>query len=218
MDIQSTQHLLDRSAIQNLQGNQQQIHNSSLSLNINPEMNAFRQLLQANINQAMALSVGSGFTTSLETEIPSERPNLLEQLPVTPHRVNEKSSTGRTGIDGHVNEMAEKYQVDSKLIHAVIKRESNYDANAKSYAGAQGLMQLMPDTARGLGVTDALDIKQNIEGGTKYLSQMLKRHKGDVKLALASYNAGPGNVDKYGGIPPFKETQNYVQRILSDLA
>ena len=94
------------------------------------------------------------------------------------------------------------------------KAESNFRASATSRCGAMGVMQLMPGTAKSLGVTDAYDARQNIMAGSKYLAKLLDKYDGDTKLALAAYNAGSGNVAKYGGIPPFKETQNYVKRVL----
>ncbi|WP_277668630.1 lytic transglycosylase domain-containing protein [Caproiciproducens galactitolivorans] len=110
---------------------------------------------------------------------------------------------------------AEKYNVPLNLLKAVAKAESGFDASAVSRCGAQGVMQLMPATAKALGVEDPLDAEQNIMGGAKYLSDLISRYDGDVKLALAAYNAGSGNVAKYGGIPPFKETQAYVKKVMS---
>lgn len=104
--------------------------------------------------------------------------------------------------------------VPVNLLKAIARQESNYNASVVSSAGAIGVMQLMPATAKGLGVTDPYDARQNIMGGSKYIRDLLIRYDGNVVLALAGYNAGPGNVNKYGGVPPFKETQNYVVKVI----
>jgi soluble lytic murein transglycosylase-like protein len=121
-------------------------------------------------------------------------------------------------IDALVNDNAQSQSVDPALVKAIIANESGFNANATSNVGAQGLMQLMPGTAAGLGVANAYDPAQNVAGGTKYIKQLLDRFGGDVKLAVAAYNAGPGAVEKYGGVPPYAETQNYVQNVLSSYA
>lgn len=109
--------------------------------------------------------------------------------------------------------IAAKYGIETAWVLRIIEAESGGDPNAVSPKGAMGLMQLMPDTARALGVQNPFDPVQNIEGGVRYLRHLMDRF-GDLRLALAAYNAGPGNVDRYGGVPPFPETQRYLRRIL----
>jgi soluble lytic murein transglycosylase-like protein len=120
--------------------------------------------------------------------------------------------------DDIIEEAASTVGLDDDLIHAVIQAESSFNPLAESAAGAQGLMQLMPEVQQDLGVLDPFDPRENIMAGARHLKRLLDRHKGDVGLALASYNAGPSNVTKYKGIPPFRETRNYVKKIKAMLA
>jgi soluble lytic murein transglycosylase-like protein len=124
----------------------------------------------------------------------------------------------RHAYDDIIDEAAATYDIDPRMIKAVMQAESAFNAMAVSPVGAVGLMQLMPEVAAELGVTDPMDPRQNIMAGSKYLKHLLDSHDGNVRLALASYNAGPGNVAKYRAIPPFKETRDYVKKVTALLA
>lgn len=139
------------------------------------------------------------FQKILETSIENKQ---------NPHKAS------RTEINELIDKYAEKNGLDADFVKAVIKQESGFNPNATSHCGAMGLMQLMPATAEGLGVTNAYDAEQNIQGGTKYLKGLMDRFDNNKSLALAAYNAGPNAVKKYGGIPPYMETQNYVKSVL----
>lgn len=150
-----------------------------------------------------------------QTEIPLNIENSLDNInSVKPSN----SALNRLSVfDEYINEASEHFGVPTSIIKSVILTESAANPNAISKCKAKGLMQLMDGTAKDMGVKNVWDAKENIFGGTKYLSQMLQKYDGDLKLALAAYNAGPANVNKYNGIPPFDETQNYVKRVFGYL-
>ena len=167
------------------------------------------EALPSSINEAI-----NPFAAAASRATREQPERVDEEFVETPTRDTKRLSFNpSTSTDDMINAAAEKYDVDPKLVKAVAIAESNMNQNDISDAGAVGVMQLMPETARGLGI-DPYDEQQNIEGGTKYLKQMLDTFGGNIRKAVAAYNAGPGAVQKYGGIPPYGETQHYVGRVM----
>lgn len=165
----------------------------------------------------VSIVTGDGTTTYTEN-IPQVTVEEEDFSTVLDEAINHTSNTGAASLDagsleGIFQEAAQTYQVDVNLLKAIAKQESNFRPDATSKSGAQGIMQLMPATAQGLGVENAYDPYENIMGGAKLMRKLLDQYQGDITLALAAYNAGSGNVAKYGGVPPFEETQNYVVKV-----
>ena len=159
-------------------------------------------------------------TTPAISKAPApEHPNpALKLFPSgTAQTVNQQQTpVDRRSLDEMVSGAGQRHQIDPDFINSVIRAESGFNNRAVSKKGAQGLMQLMPQTASRLGVTNSFDPNLNVEGGTKYLRELLEKYNYDVPKALAAYNAGPGRVDRYRGVPPYFETQTYVAKIIRD--
>lgn len=145
----------------------------------------------------------------------AEKPEVIEGFSHVESKEQTSKAISREQIDSLIEKYSEKMAIDSNFVKAVVKQESGYNPKALSKCGAKGLMQLMPGTASALGVSDPYDASQNIEGGIRYLKGLLQRFNGDMELALAAYNAGPNAVKKYGTVPPYPETQNYVKSVMS---
>jgi soluble lytic murein transglycosylase-like protein len=161
----------------------------------------------------VAESTASAEPPSADTAAPASAFGDNAEAPNSAMPADNQPFASHPTLDQMVHEVASRYNVDPELVRAVIGQESNWDPRAVSRTGAQGLMQLVPTTARELGVRNAFDPRQNLDGGVRYLRSLLVRYGGDLDKALAAYNAGPGAVDRAGGVPHIAETQHYVQRI-----
>ena len=168
------------------------------------------QTLIAQASQASSPTFSSA--SALPATTPGTAPGFAEALQTATAASAPSGSSG--AYDSMIASAAARYGIDPAILHGLIQQESGFDPNATSSAGAMGLTQLMPGTASSLGVANPLDPSESIEGGARYLSQMLGDFSGNVNDALAAYNAGPGAVKQYGGVPPYPETQDYVTKVL----
>lgn len=164
----------------------------------------FQEVLQSTAQSQFGSLLTNMPTTSVQAQI-SQQPELRGY-----------AQANKPQILNMISQISKKHGVDEKLVQALIKQESGFNPKATSYCGAKGLMQLMPATAKTLGVKDAYNPVQNVDGGVRHLKWLLSKYNGNIVLALAAYNAGSGAVDKYDGVPPYPETQNYVKSILKN--
>src|SRR5690606_4187022 len=196
----------------------------------------FDSIFQFEIANQMSKGTGLGVAEQIyrrltgekfSTEVVNPKLQPLEKLPKIEVQKNtqeigtvkpsNQSLNRLSKYDDIINHASETYGVDKNIIKSVILAESSAKENAVSSANAKGLMQIIDSTAKYLGINNVFDPKENIMGGAKYLSELLRKYNGNLKFALAGYNAGPGNVDKYNGIPPFNETHTYVKRVIGYL-
>lgn len=180
-----------------------QISSAALS-NSNSSVVPFQEVLKSTAMSEFGSLLTPQATTSVQAQI-SVAPQLRDYAKVS-----------KPEILSMVSQVAKKHGVDEKLVKAVIQQESGFNPKAKSHCGAMGLMQLMPSTAKTLGVKDPYNPVQNVDGGVRHLKWLLSKYNGNTILALAAYNAGSGAVDKYDAVPPYKETQNYVKSIMKN--
>jgi len=183
-----------------------------------------RVIRSAALEKALATASGKTVLPATSTSTSSFAATLAKAQAKTPSASTPRAApvsapiasvgNGPIPYAAQIEAAAKKYGVDPALLAGLVKAESNFNPNAQSGVGAKGLTQLMDATARGLGITNSFDPIQALDGGAKFLGGLLKQFNGDERLALAAYNAGPGAVKKYGGIPPYQETQRYVPKVL----
>ena len=189
----------------------------------------FEQKIASEISETHSLGIaellyrkitGEEMSPEIRNKI-SERMNSMKMYNIEAPADSTKIAPSKTAIDRlnmyerHIDDAADQFGVDKNIIRSIILTESAANKNAVSSANAKGLMQLMDSTSTDMGVNDVFNPRENIFGGTKYFAHMLRQYSGDIKLALAAYNAGPQNVDKFNGIPPFDETKNYINKVLT---